>query len=43
MEFVWEFESPLTPTGEMFVMALGVTAFYLIAVCVGIRRNRRGA
>lgn len=43
MEFVWEFESPLTPTGEMFVVALGVTAFYLVAVCLQIRRNRRGA
>lgn len=43
MNFVWEFESPLTPTGELFVMALGVVAFCLVSVCLDIRRNRRGA
>lgn len=43
MEFSWTFESPLTPTGEMFVMALGVTAFYLVAVVLGIRRNKQGS
>ena len=41
MEFVFEFESPLSPTGEMFVAALGVVAFCLVAVCLEFRRNRR--